>query len=700
MSSSSSLNQTPESSAENATNQSPILRPMDYDSEFETWAEPSSTNPMPARQRRKRKKIIVEESDYEDELLEELHATPSVVEDLADSEKTESINRGAPTAEGTQEDDEFTSPESSPEETLPFPLKPQDVDIDWSQHGPLSKREMDVARKNAGTFACVNMSSTIPERDIKKIMHFYSQEGSYAKPHPDMRPHRFDIDNITVPRAVVTDRHIPLGVGAPLHPWLRQIVDWYQIAPIQLSPNSYRMALGLFITHKELKYPDPTMLELSWFFSLQSNIPGYYFLVPWRDHMGKGINDGKVSNIKDWKERFFYLYNTIRQPIEFKIGVKHPKPSLVAPFSTQCSKILALLESGKKLNALVTFDNLKKYGFIPTLAGHPDSPHQGKTKKYKRKQVISDSEDEDMTGVPNLFGAPRNSSATQQRGSTITIPVSTKKHAARKNKNQDLNQDIQPPPKKQNIGKVGKNGTDAQVDEAGAPTSVAAPNCSSLRVFNAFVHLGDSLISENEYKRWMARSDSDKQKIATRASLDLFMFNSECEKNKEENVKRMKELEAEVGKLKADLARQVELAKKKDAFIRTLEEKTTDLELKLDELEEEKDSGWAAEKEKLSKESFDEGIKAYCITFLAGEPNYDWRPKFGTGMADFLVDISQKEAQAIAEKRIALEEVLSTEDVARQPGENANPEKSAPEDNVEHTSTDAPSSNHPGDQAT
>ncbi|KAK1388968.1 hypothetical protein POM88_017146 [Heracleum sosnowskyi] len=350
--------------------------------------------------------------------------------------------------------------------------------------------------------------------------------------------------------------------------------------------------------------------------------------------MGKGINDGKVSNIKDWKERFFYLYNTSRQTIEFKTGVKQPKPSLLAPLSTRCSRVLSLLESGKKLNALVTFDNLKKYGFLPTLAGHPDSPQKGKNKKYKRKQIVSDSEDEDMTGVPNLFGAPRGTSATQQRGSTVTLPVSTKKHAAKTNKNHDSNQDVQPPPKKQNIGKVGKSGMDAQVDETGAPTSVAAPNCSSLRVFNAFGHLGDSLISEVEYKRWMARSDSDKQKIATRASLDLFMFNSECEKNKEENVKRMKELEVEVGKLKADvkslnsklnksetekraaissistletkLARQVELAKEKDAFIQTLEEKTTDLELKLDELEEEKDSGWAAEKEKLSKESFDE----------------------------------------------------------------------------------------------
>ena len=76
----------------------------------------------------------------------------------------------------------------------------------------------------------------------------------------------------------------------------------------------------------------------------------------------------------------------------------------MAPFSTQCSKILALLESGKKLNALVTFDNLKKYGFIPTLAGHPDSPQQGKTKKHKRKQVISDSEDEG--NVLRIIGAP------------------------------------------------------------------------------------------------------------------------------------------------------------------------------------------------------------------------------------------------------------------------------------------------------
>lgn len=94
-----------------------------------------------------------------------------------------------------------------------------------------------------------------------------------------MRPHRFDIDNIRILRVVLTTLHIPCGVGVPMHPWLKKIYGWYKIFPIQLSLNSYRMAIGLYIFYVEHEFGKPTMLDLSYFYSIQASISDYFYLV-------------------------------------------------------------------------------------------------------------------------------------------------------------------------------------------------------------------------------------------------------------------------------------------------------------------------------------------------------------------------------------------------------------------------------------
>lgn len=68
-------------------------------------------------------------------------------------------------------------------------------------------------RKEAGKLSCVGQHSTAKNSEIRKAMKCYGQQGKYVKPPPHLRPYRFDIDNLRVPRAVLTVMHIPYGVG-------------------------------------------------------------------------------------------------------------------------------------------------------------------------------------------------------------------------------------------------------------------------------------------------------------------------------------------------------------------------------------------------------------------------------------------------------------------------------------------------------
>lgn len=94
----------------------------------------------------------------------------------------------------------------------------------------------------------------------------------------------------------------------------------------------------------------------------------------------------------------------------------------------------------------------------------------------------------------------------------------------------------------------------------------------------------------------MAKSREQKLVIATRASLELLLFNTEQSLKNEKDASRIKELKNAIAKLKLDvngannksntletantslqhdLAQQKELVKDKDKFIAALEEKIT-----------------------------------------------------------------------------------------------------------------------------
>lgn len=261
-----------------------------------------------------------------------------------------------------------------------------------------------------------------------------------------------------------------------------------------------------------------------------------------------------------------------------------------------------------------------------------------------------------MSDIPGIFGDSQAAVATK------TNPKSTKGATY-----------IQEGATKQRRDTQKKQRTEdilVETNVAKDPPLAAATQPTSSRVFKEVGKIGDSSISETEYKKWKAKTHDQKLAIATRASLELLLFNTEQSQEKKNTTSHIKELEEAVAKLKLDvnnanvkattleasnsslqkdLAQQKELAKEKDKSITELEEKITELQLDIAELETAKD---------IAK---NDGIRTYCQNFLVGDPNYDWRAQFGKHMAAFMADLAKKEIEFVTTKRAELEKMVANE---------------------------------------
>lgn len=87
-------------------------------------------------------------------------------------------------------------------------------------------------------------------------MKYYNQEGKFTKPLLEMRPYIFNYDpEFRIPRVILSPKLVGLGVSAPLHPYFRDMCEWFDIVTIQLSPNSYKMAIALHMMYTSLNFP-------------------------------------------------------------------------------------------------------------------------------------------------------------------------------------------------------------------------------------------------------------------------------------------------------------------------------------------------------------------------------------------------------------------------------------------------------------
>ena len=198
----------------------------------------------------------------------------------------------------------------------------------------------------------------------------------------------------------------------------------------------------------------------------------------------------------------------------------------------------------------------------------------------------------------------------------------------------------------------------------------------------ALGQIGASIASDEELKAWRAKSESEKDEWILKASCEMLVHNMDRENAKTAQGTRLQNLEKEISNLKKEAKKNEKALQSAENAKKTAEEELVKekarLEKEISELKKETtnleaaNKSLAEEKEAAEGASFFEGVCSYVATFLSGEPDYDWLPKFGRTAANFMAEFPSKHPALLAAKKAELAATLAREaeeERARQEGE-------------------------------
>ena len=99
------------------------------------------------------------------------------------------------------------------------------------------------------------------------------------------------------------------GARLPLRLYFIDVLEYFRIALLQLTPNGYGILAALFIIYNQMGFPQPTPLEVNYMYTL-TRIPsrgaGFYYLSAWS--LGKlNLIENYPSNAGHWKENYFWV---------------------------------------------------------------------------------------------------------------------------------------------------------------------------------------------------------------------------------------------------------------------------------------------------------------------------------------------------------------------------------------------------------
>lgn len=66
------------------------------------------------------------------------------------------------------------------------------------------------------------------------------------------RCHRFDNyePEKAIPHVVVSISHFKLGFTVPMHPFFVEMLDFYELTPLELTPNSFRVVVCMYVLYE------------------------------------------------------------------------------------------------------------------------------------------------------------------------------------------------------------------------------------------------------------------------------------------------------------------------------------------------------------------------------------------------------------------------------------------------------------------
>ena len=108
-----------------------------------------------------------------------------------------------------------------------------------------------------------------------------------------------------------SDAIIRSGGALPLHTFFVKVLNYFELAPLQLSPNSWVMLSGLYVLYHQVHSRGPSMSEVHYFYTLRVNTsaPEFYQLQKVVAHKGNSLVEGSMPNRGSWKMDYFFTFS-------------------------------------------------------------------------------------------------------------------------------------------------------------------------------------------------------------------------------------------------------------------------------------------------------------------------------------------------------------------------------------------------------
>ena len=124
----------------------------------------------------------------------------------------------------------------------------------------------------------------------------------------------------------MSEHILKAGGTIPLHPFFIAILNYFDLAPLQLAPNGWLTLSCLFIIFTKLFKRAPTATEVHFLYNLMPlpKSKGFYYLQ--KANNEACLIEGLVSNSGSWKQDFFFVEGPLSVREDFRATPsKYPK---------------------------------------------------------------------------------------------------------------------------------------------------------------------------------------------------------------------------------------------------------------------------------------------------------------------------------------------------------------------------------------
>ncbi|KAM6562812.1 hypothetical protein CsatB_022810 [Cannabis sativa] len=453
-------------------------------------------------------------------------------------------------------------------------------------------------------FSCEDLVSRVVKSDFTTFVRLNLLRLAFQSPKPSQRAHLPFTNPAIIPTedVVISIPILRCGVTVPFHPFVAAILRRYDVSPFQLTPNSYRTVLAFYAMYMEYAHRAPSVEEFSYFYDIKSVglHNGFFCFSKWATSEINGV-EGMVSNMGDWKSKWFYVFKVPGIRTDFNRRPNRPaRPTLNAHKKGVAEILGSLPVQDRDWRLLCTTAKLREHKLIPENASLQREPVYKEPSERQQERIdkrLSKQTPRETSDMTFLKSAPVLK-IKQKGGTPASSPVVAQKRKS------DVMTSLAADSSKKLAKTAQDKGKKVVIDSPVRPRD--------------FLAMQEKLLAEIPYEELVSRSTE----LAAQ-SVALFMKAVATPSKETDSLKRQNaHFQENIKRLKQEVAKMEELHKELEEANRAKEQLELELKKSQDtiaemarDLEAERESG---------KKQYDQAVSDYIYTTLSKVPDFDF----------------------------------------------------------------------------